>query len=78
MRESVCTLVEAADDKQPAQFGAFVSWLVIARGPLSVLIHPNTVDGDDFRNHSQRATWLGTPYPLNLGILSSSKEKEEG
>jgi len=29
----------------PAQFGAFVAWLVINRGPLSVLVHPNT--GDD-------------------------------
>ena len=28
----------------PAQFGAFIPWLVINRGPLSVLIHPNTVD----------------------------------
>jgi len=26
----------------PAQFGAFVAWLVINRGPLSVLVHPNT------------------------------------
>ena len=29
----------------PAQFGAFIAWLVINRGPLSVLVHPNT--GDD-------------------------------
>ena len=28
----------------PAQFGAFVAWLVINRGPLSVLVHPNTDD----------------------------------
>lgn len=40
----------------PEQFGAFVSWLVVWRGPLSVLIHPNT--GEDVRDHSQRATWL--------------------
>ena len=39
----------------PEQFGAFVSWLVVWRGPLSALIHPNT--GDDVRDHSQRATW---------------------
>jgi aromatic ring-cleaving dioxygenase len=39
----------------PEQFGAFVSWLVVWRGPLSALIHPNT--GDDLRDHSQRATW---------------------
>lgn len=39
----------------PAQFGAFVPWLVINRGPLSVLLHPNT--GDDLRDHTQLATW---------------------
>lgn len=39
----------------PSQFGAFVSWLVVERGGLSVLVHPNT--GDDLRDHTQRATW---------------------
>lgn len=39
----------------PEQFGAFVPWLVINRGPLSALIHPNTDDG--VRDHTQRATW---------------------
>ncbi|RMY67414.1 hypothetical protein D0863_07805 [Hortaea werneckii] len=39
----------------PEQFGAFVPWLVIHRGPLSVLLHPNT--GDDVRDHTQLATW---------------------
>jgi aromatic ring-cleaving dioxygenase len=29
----------------PAQFGAFIPWLVIHRGPLSALIHPNTDTG---------------------------------
>jgi aromatic ring-cleaving dioxygenase len=48
----------------PAQFGAFVPWLVINRGPLSALVHPNAGDGK--RDHSQRASWLGTPVSLNL------------
>ena len=30
----------------PAQFGAFVAWLAIHRGPLSVLVHPNTGDAE--------------------------------
>lgn len=30
----------------PAQFGAFVAWMVINRGPLSVLVHPNTGDAE--------------------------------
>ncbi|KAM0803413.1 DOPA-like domain-containing protein [Usnea florida] len=48
----------------PAQFGAFVAWLVINRGPLSALVHPNT--DDHMRDHTQRATWLGDRLPLDL------------
>lgn len=53
----------------PTQFGAFIPWLVINRGPLSCLIHPNSVDGegkyiDPERDHTQRATvswlWFGS------------------
>ncbi|SMY25471.1 unnamed protein product [Zymoseptoria tritici ST99CH_1A5] len=51
----------------PQQFGAFVSWLVIHRGPLSVLLHPNT--GDAMRDHTQRAIWMGERYPLQTGPL---------
>jgi aromatic ring-cleaving dioxygenase len=54
----------------PAQFGAFVPWLVINRGPLSALLHSNTTaEGEELRNHSQRATWLGERLPLDLAIL---------
>ena len=34
----------------PAQFGAFIPWLVINRGPLSALVHPNT--DDEERDHA--------------------------
>lgn len=57
----------------PAQFGAFVPWLVINRGPLSALVHPNT--GDDIRDHSQLATWLGKEVPVDLGLLKMFIEK---
>ncbi|KXT01709.1 hypothetical protein AC578_2792 [Pseudocercospora eumusae] len=69
----------------PRQFGAFVPWLVIHRGPLSALIHPNT--GEDERDHTQRATWMGVAYPLQTGMLreldrrrkaEKEKEKENG
>jgi aromatic ring-cleaving dioxygenase len=60
----------------PAQFGAFVPWLAINRGPLSVLIHPNTVDEDgkeakdeEERNHTQRAIWMGERLPIRTQIL---------
>ncbi|CAK7270149.1 hypothetical protein SEPCBS57363_003957 [Sporothrix epigloea] len=62
----------------PAQFGAFIPWLAVWRGPLSVLVHPNTTDGGgdpvreiavERRNHSQRAMWLGERLPLDLSLF---------
>ena len=66
----------------PAQFGAFIPWLVINRGPLSALVHPNSEDGDAIRDHTQRATWLGEKVVLDVGLLRqfeemSMKVKEE-
>ncbi|KAK6080566.1 dopa 4,5-dioxygenase [Seiridium cupressi] len=61
----------------PAQFGAFIPWLAIWRGPLSALIHPNTVEegiphrDTEKRNHSQRAIWMGERYPIDLGIFKN-------
>ncbi|RMX87174.1 hypothetical protein D0869_02556 [Hortaea werneckii] len=60
----------------PEQFGAFVPWLVIHRGALSVLLHPNT--GDDVRDHTQLATWMGQPYPLQVGMLREFARSKEG
>ncbi|KAL2067284.1 hypothetical protein VTL71DRAFT_1708 [Oculimacula yallundae] len=58
----------------PAQFGAFIPWLAINRGPLSALVHPNTVDAegkmlDEYRDHTQRAMWMGTPVVLDLSVF---------
>ncbi|KAL1901911.1 hypothetical protein Sste5346_001616 [Sporothrix stenoceras] len=64
----------------PAQFGAFIPWLSVWRGPLSALVHPNTTDGGgeaepvreiavERRNHSQRAMWLGERLPLDFAIF---------
>ncbi|KAK4103288.1 hypothetical protein N658DRAFT_514768 [Parathielavia hyrcaniae] len=57
----------------PAQFGAFVPWLAVWRGPLSALVHPNTLEPGvpeperELRNHTQRAIWMGERLPLDLG-----------
>ena len=59
----------------PTQFGAFIPWLVINRGPLSALIHPNT--DDELRDHTQRATWMGQPIPLSLGGLREGLRARE-
>ncbi|RFU80385.1 dopa 4,5-dioxygenase [Trichoderma arundinaceum] len=63
----------------PAQFGAFVSWLAIWRGPLSALIHPNTLPEEGvspaesgYRDHSQRAIWMGEKVPLDYSIFARS------
>jgi DOPA 4,5-dioxygenase len=63
----------------PAQFGAFVSWLAVWRGPLSALIHPNTIPEDGvssaesgYRDHSQRAIWMGERLPLDYSIFARS------
>ena len=59
----------------PAQFGAFISWLAIWRGPLLVLIHPNTIepgvdrDVSELRDHTERATWMGERLPLDVGYF---------
>ncbi|KAF6761726.1 DOPA-like domain-containing protein [Ephemerocybe angulata] len=52
----------------PHQTGAFFSWLALNRGPLSVLIHPNT--SDPLKDHTELATWMGRPWPLNITPLS--------
>ncbi|KAJ7898451.1 DOPA-like domain-containing protein, partial [Mycena leptocephala] len=46
----------------PHQTGALFCWLVVNRGPCSVLIHPNT--DDELADHTTLATWMGTPWPL--------------
>ncbi len=61
----------------PAQFGAFIPWLVINRGPLSVLVHPNTTSDEEERNHTQRATWLGERIPLDLRLFKLLRAPEE-
>lgn len=48
----------------PAQFGAFIPWLVINRGPLGCFMHCNT--GDEIKDHIQRFTLFGNPPKNNM------------
>jgi DOPA 4,5-dioxygenase len=41
---------------------------MLNRDGLSVLLHPET--GDDYRDHSAHAAWLGPALPLRLGVFS--------
>ncbi|KAI1827262.1 DOPA-like domain-containing protein [Xylaria intraflava] len=61
----------------PAQFGAFVPWLAVHRGPLSALVHPNTVEAGpaaqvELRNHSERAIWMGERIPLDFTMFTAA------
>src|ERR1700760_917039 len=53
--------------RSPLELGTMLSWLVIHRGPLPVLIHPNTENTGEtnelaaINDHTKRALWLGDP-----------------
>ncbi|KAL1408333.1 hypothetical protein Q8F55_005141 [Vanrija albida] len=49
------------------ELGALFSYVVENRGPLSVLIHPNT--GESAGDHTTRATWLGPKIELDVAPL---------
>ncbi|KAL1691156.1 DOPA-like domain-containing protein [Schizophyllum commune] len=55
------------DTFTPHTTGVMFSWLAVHRGPLSVLIHPNT--GDDYRDHTELPIWMGQPWPLAVELL---------
>jgi aromatic ring-cleaving dioxygenase len=50
-----------------ADFPRFVPWLMLNRGELAVLVHPNT--DDEYEDHAHHAVWLGAKLPLRLEIL---------
>jgi DOPA 4,5-dioxygenase len=52
-----------------AQFDALVPWLEASRGGLTVLVHGLT--GDDLKDHTTHAAWLGAPATLDLSVFSS-------
>lgn len=52
-----------------AEFARLVPWLMLNRGGLSILVHPET--GDDYEDHARHALWLGTPLPLKLEMLKT-------
>lgn len=61
----------------PSQFGAFIAWLAIWRGPLSALVHPNIIPEEGVnswasakRDHLERAIWMGERIPLDLSLFN--------
>lgn len=51
-----------------ALFATMVPWLMLNRDGLDVLIHPET--GDDPRDHTVHAAWLGDKLPLLMEAFS--------
>lgn len=52
-----------------AQFDALVPWLEANRRGLTILVHGLT--GDDLKDHTAHAAWLGAPATLDLSVFSS-------
>lgn len=44
-----------------------VPWLMLNRGGLDVLVHPQTEDS--LADHTSHAAWLGTPLPIRTEVL---------
>jgi len=48
-------------------FMRIVPWLMLNRGSLAILVHPNTED--EYADHAHHALWLGAKLPLKLEVL---------
>jgi aromatic ring-cleaving dioxygenase len=52
----------------PAELlASFVSWLMLNRDGLTILLHPET--GNDYADHTEHAVWFGAVLPLRLDVL---------
>ena len=47
-----------------------LSFAILNRGSLSVLIHP--LAANEVHDHSIHQMWLGDPFPLNLASLNTT------
>ncbi len=53
---------------------AFLPWLMLNRDGLTVLLHPET--GNDYRDHTAHAAWLGAVLPLRLEVFGEQRPDE--
>ena len=51
------------------QFSDLIPWLDQNRNGLNILVHGLT--GDDLADHTEHASWLGTPQNLNLSVFGA-------
>ena len=52
---------------EPNKFGRVMPFLAKNRDGLTVFTHPLT--GDDYKDHTDHAIWMGELLPLNLSIF---------
>jgi DOPA 4,5-dioxygenase len=50
-----------------ARIGEFIPWLALNRNGLVMFIHPDT--GDDLKDHTEHAIWMGKMMTLDLSIF---------
>ncbi|MBH9551415.1 DOPA 4,5-dioxygenase family protein [Inhella gelatinilytica] len=53
----------------PEHLPAVLGWLLLNRGTLDVLLHPNS--DNELRDHREGALWLGRPHALDLAGLQA-------
>ena len=51
-------------------FADYIAWLDANRGKLTVFVHGLT--GDDLKDHTDYAYWLGQEVELNLGMFKNA------
>ncbi|MEM9569239.1 MAG: DOPA 4,5-dioxygenase family protein, partial [Cyanobacteria bacterium P01_E01_bin.34] len=51
------------------QFNSVIPWLEANREELSILVHGLT--GNNLKDHTDGASWLGAEVPLNLSVFGA-------
>ena len=49
------------------EYTDLLTWLALNRNGLTILIHPLT--GNDLKDHTDYASWMGEPQTLKLDVL---------
>ena len=49
------------------EYTDLLTWLALNRNGLTILIHP--LSGNDLKDHTDYASWMGEPQALNLDVF---------
>lgn len=58
---------------RPEVFGELIPWLAFNRNGLVVFVHPDT--GNDLKDHSEYALWMGKIMDIDLSFLRELSAK---